>query len=123
MGTFSLIHRPIAYLFFRPPEDVLRVNRPRALWDWAFDAIVAHRKTHRLSWDLIKGRRDTRRRYIELVNIRATWYLDDNEEAEYDQIHKTNFSWDLRFWQSLATRMRCREIVHRYVLAHSVSGR
>jgi hypothetical protein len=119
MDTFHMVHRPIVYFLYQPQADEFLSSRPRALWKWALDAVLAQVKARRLDWNTIRDRRDQRRRYIHLVNLEITqsWRMKPAEEAEYAQLVKTIHPDDLRFWRSLAGFMRRREIVHWYPFA------
>jgi hypothetical protein len=115
-GTFLFKRRPLFYFLFRPTEDAFLASRPRALWHWARDSVLAHVRTapKGLSWKLLRERRDLRRKYIALYNMRMTQWrgMTPTQHKEYADLTYKLPPDDLCLWRALALFVRRRMIVH-----------
>jgi hypothetical protein len=114
--TFFLERKPISFFLFRPSETAFLANRLRALWTWAFHYVrsLVRIRSGTWSWDVLRDRRDRRRRYIALVEAQRTqWRLNPTQQQEFTELVKTIHPDDLQFWHALAFFERRRRIVHK----------
>ncbi|KAK7683622.1 hypothetical protein QCA50_013460 [Cerrena zonata] len=70
-SRFIVRRIPPDIMVHRPSPMEFEENAPRALWRFARDTIMMQTRRKMWSWSYFRGRRDLRRRYVEL-NIR-TW--------------------------------------------------
>jgi hypothetical protein len=115
-GTFFFQRRPLCYFLFRPTEDAFLASRPRALWHWARDSVLAHVRTapKGLSWELLRERRDLRRKYIALYNTRVTQWrgMTPTQYKEYMDLMNKLQPDDSCLWRALALFVQRRMIIH-----------
>ncbi|KAH6603756.1 vacuolar sorting-associated 13 [Trichoderma cornu-damae] len=87
------------------PKGVTPKEDPRAWLLFAGNAILGkiHDRNRRWSWDYFRGRRDDRRRYIELFKkTKQGLPLEPDESDSLDKLELKLSYEDLRFWRSLA---------------------
>jgi vacuolar protein sorting-associated protein 13A/C len=74
VDLFHFYTRQHQYRRFRPSEEELTANRPKALFQFAQQAILneVHEKRRQWTWDYFKERRDDRIAYIDLFKRSAT---------------------------------------------------
>jgi vacuolar protein sorting-associated protein 13A/C len=68
VDVFHFYRRTHQYHKFRPPEEEFQANPAKARLEFALDAISSevHERHRRWTWDYLRDRRDTRKRYVEL---------------------------------------------------------
>ena len=122
-GTFQLLKRPLEYFQCRPSVEEFEVNRTRALWKFALNAVLNGVRSRSLSWQFLRERRDRRHRFIWLFIRRREMHdgwgehllwspLDSIEQEELDTFETTLSTADRRFYSSLASFYFRRETVH-----------
>ncbi|KAG8807511.1 hypothetical protein FRC18_005515 [Serendipita sp. 400] len=118
-GTFNLSKRPAFACQFKYTEEQFRENPARARWMYALSAIRQQVQTRLWSWNYLKARADTRKRYIELRlrkedensrDVHPDMELTEQEEEELDGIERGLLPQDARYYLSLvneASEQRC----------------
>ncbi|KAF8503107.1 hypothetical protein BU17DRAFT_101808 [Hysterangium stoloniferum] len=86
-GGFLLKRRHL----FWPSDPALESNRPRTLWNLACRVVRQNLREHRLSWTVLKDRRDKKRKCISLViRKNMNWHgtLEDEDLKEWANLHQ-----------------------------------
>ncbi|KAF7307764.1 hypothetical protein MKEN_01136500 [Mycena kentingensis (nom. inval.)] len=103
-GVFIFKRIDPEHMCFFPPLAELKVNKPKALWNFALSAVQYQIRKHRFSWAFYRERAIARKRFIELY-IRNTEFgrpLNRSEEVELGLIKKAMTTADSRFYHSIA---------------------
>ena len=116
-GTFTLARQPIDYFLYRPSDAEFQESRPKALWKMARNWARQWYRSHHLTWDTLRERRDRRIRYTALLTKREAQgvFYDADEVAEWAQIIQQTHPNDLRMWRAIAHFKKKRMITHSYV--------
>lgn len=113
LGTFTVQKKPAEYIRFRPSEEAILENKPRALWKFALDAVTDSLSQHTLRWSTLEKRRNQRRRFILLWTEYQARGLSNT--SEYEELHKLETQLspvDLRFYRYLSRMVESRKVVH-----------
>ncbi|OSD05604.1 hypothetical protein PYCCODRAFT_1405323 [Trametes coccinea BRFM310] len=95
---------PAAHMCLRPLELALGPeNKPRLLWNYAIAAVLHDIRRYNWSWSYFSGRRDTRRRFIELMSRQYRRPPEDLDE-QVCRVRRDCTSQDARFYCMLAER-------------------
>ena len=117
-GTFSLVRRPIDYFLYRPSDAEFQESRSKALWKMVRNAARHWYRSHHLTWDVLRERRDQRNRYtaLRLKRQEQGSLYDPGEAAEWATIIQQTHPNDLHLWGAIAQYMISRTIFYMYVL-------
>lgn len=125
---FHFYTRQAQYRRFRPSQEDLDKNRPRALLRFAGKAIVneVHEKYRVWSWDYLRQRRDERKEYVALFKKKDQQVAKQNQKQSTVQptmsegsgrLHELERSLsyrDIRFYRSIArNELRKERAVHK----------
>ncbi|KAJ6515406.1 hypothetical protein C8R45DRAFT_208195 [Mycena sanguinolenta] len=103
-GVFIFKRMAPESMCFFPPPVVVKENTPKALWQFATDAVMYSVRKGAWSWSFFEQRGQSRRRFIELY-IRSTQFgrpLTRSEEEELGLLKKSFTTADSRFYHSIA---------------------
>jgi hypothetical protein len=108
--TFIFRRTPAAAYRFRYTDAQFKENRARARWGFAIAATIDQVQRSHLSWPYLKKRFAERKRYIELAkrdkvvedDLTPWTILNDDEEAEFDQLKNDLEPCDARFYDAAA---------------------
>ncbi|KAJ7177914.1 hypothetical protein C8R46DRAFT_1212646 [Mycena filopes] len=81
----------------------LAVNKPRALWAFAIDAVRFNIRRSRWTWSFFKERRDDRERFISLF-MQLVVLPDEDVIEQLSRVNKKFTTADYRFYSSLAMK-------------------
>jgi hypothetical protein len=117
--TVFLSQQPAEVLVYWPHPKVLAESKYKSLWKFAQNAILHQVRCKMWSWSYFQGRRDNRKRYLDLT-IRRDWYgmpLSGEEHVEIYAITRTMYPADSRYLFSVAVRLGASlsERIHPYV--------
>ncbi|OCF42293.1 vacuolar protein sorting-associated protein vps13 [Kwoniella heveanensis CBS 569] len=108
IDVFHFYRRTHQYYKFRPPEDEFKENAAKARLKFALTAIRAevHEKNRRWSWDYLRQRRDTRKRYVDLYMAKLALtegkQLPVEDGTALAEIETHASYEDIRFFRSVA---------------------
>lgn len=114
-GSFVLFRRPVDHALYCPSTEEFQENKQRALWKLVRNVSKYWFRTHHLTWEGIRERRDKRKMYLELWDKRSEFegtFSDPTDEAEWLALVPTVHPSDLHLWQTIAQFRRRREIIH-----------
>ncbi|WWC86271.1 uncharacterized protein L201_001144 [Kwoniella dendrophila CBS 6074] len=108
VDVFHFYRRTHQYHKFRPPEEEFNTNPAKARLKFALEAIRSevHEKNRRWTWDYLKERRDTRKRYVDLYVAKLALaegkQLPVEDGAALAEIETKSSYEDIRFFRSVA---------------------
>nr|XP_019015055.1 vacuolar protein sorting-associated protein vps13 [Kwoniella pini CBS 10737]OCF53836.1 vacuolar protein sorting-associated protein vps13 [Kwoniella pini CBS 10737] len=108
VDVFHFYRRTHQYHKFRPPEDEFKENPAKARLKFALDSIRSevHEKNKRWSWDYLRKRRDTRKKYVDLyvqkLALTEGKQLPVEDGAALAEIETQSSYEDIRFFRSVA---------------------
>ncbi|TFY80723.1 hypothetical protein EWM64_g3289 [Hericium alpestre] len=104
VDMFHFYTRQHQYRTFRPSEEELRENRPRALLRFAGSAILdgVHERNRKWTWAYFAERRDDRHRYVDLFKKKQLNSIAPEESEALEELEKKLSYEDIRFYRSIA---------------------
>jgi len=116
-GTFSLFRRPVDYFLYRPSDAELQESRPKALWKMASNWATRLYRSHHLTWDTLRERRDQRNRFSVLLleQERLGVLYNSGDVAEWAKITQQSHPNDVQMWRAITLYKKKRTFSHMYV--------
>ncbi|EIW86715.1 vacuolar protein sorting-associated protein 13 [Coniophora puteana RWD-64-598 SS2] len=109
VDMYHVFIRQHQYQKYRPTEQELEENRPRALLRFAGKAIMdgVHEQRRKWTWAYFAERRDDRNEYVELFEKKVMNTLQDPYARRLSELEKKLSYEDIRFYRSIArSRLR-----------------
>ena len=116
-GKFTLVRQPVDYFLYRPSDAEFQESRPKALWKMVRNWARQWYRSHNLTWNTLRERRDQRNQYgVLLLKQEAQGALyDPDEVAEWARITQQSHPNDLRMWRAITHYKKKRTISYTYV--------
>ncbi|KAG8821313.1 hypothetical protein FRC18_011380 [Serendipita sp. 400] len=120
-GTFNLSRRPVFACQFKYTQPQFEANPAWARWSYALAAIRQQVQTRLWSWNYLKARVDTRKRYVELrlrqdtenyYSVHPDVELTEQEKVELNSIEQGLPPPEVRYYQSLVNEAAVQRCIH-----------
>ncbi|KAK4050444.1 Vacuolar protein sorting-associated protein 13 [Microbotryomycetes sp. JL201] len=104
VDLFHFYIRQREYRSFRPPEVEFGLNKNKALWKFAINAILTevHEKNRKWSWAYFEERRDDRKAYVETFKAKSRNQISPEDHTTLNDLEKKLSYKDIRFYRSIA---------------------
>jgi vacuolar protein sorting-associated protein 13A/C len=105
-GALSRKSKASKFRKFRPPNSITPKLDPKAWLKYAGTSILSeiHEAKYKWTWEYFKGRRENRKRYIELFKKQGTSYISSHDVEELGEMEQILPFEDLRVYRLLANK-------------------